>query len=43
MKLQRKNLMLFDVDERNNLMSTRVTPVATLLNADVLAVDAARQ
>jgi len=31
MKLQRKNLMLSDVEEGNNLMLTRLGPVATLV------------
>jgi len=33
MKLQRKNLMLSDVEKGNNLMLTRLTPVATLIAA----------
>ena len=32
MKPQPKNLMLFDVEEGNNLISTRLTPVATLID-----------
>jgi len=30
MKLQRKNLVLSNVEKGNNLMLTRLTPVATL-------------
>jgi len=33
MKLHRKNLTLSDVEKGNNLMLTRVTPVATLTAA----------
>jgi len=32
MKLQRKNLMLSDAEKGNNLMLTRLTPVATLID-----------
>jgi len=32
MKLQRKNLMLTDVEEGNNLMLTRLNLVATLID-----------
>jgi len=32
MKPQRKNLMLCDVEKGNNLMLTRLTPVATLVD-----------
>jgi len=32
MKMQRKNLMLSDVEKDNNLMVTRLTPVATLID-----------
>jgi len=32
MKLQRKNLILSDVEKGNNLMLTRLTPVETLID-----------
>jgi len=35
MKLQRKILMLSDVEDGNNFMLTRLGPVATLLTATI--------